>query len=312
MGAKLVSSLQGVGRELSRKRVLYLMLLPAILYFIIFHYIPMPGAYVAFVDFNIKKGIFASPFIGLKNFEFLIQNGDLWRITRNTLLYNAVFLGLGNIIQIVFAIMISEIGNKFFKRFTQSVILLPHFISFVIVGFFAFNLFNYDYGFINNILVSMGGERHEFYSNPYIWKYIIVAFNIWKGTGYGMIVYLATITGISDDIYEAAHIDGANKWKCIRYITLPMLKPTFILLLLFGLGGILRGSFDLFYNLIGTNSVLYPQTDIIDTYVFRCLVGSFNFSLGAAVGFYQSLFGLVLVLSINCLVRKLDPEYALF
>ena len=234
------------------------------------------------------------------------------RITRNTLLYNLVFLGLGNIIQIVFAIMISEIGSKVFKRFSQSVILLPHFISFVIVGFFAFNLFNYDYGFVNNIIVSMGGEKHEFYSDPGIWKYIIVAFNIWKGTGYGMIVYLATITGISEDIYEAAYIDGATKWKRIRYITLPMLKPTFILLLLFGLGGILRGSFDLFYNLIGTNSVLYPQTDIIDTYVFRCLVGNFNFSLGAAVGFYQSLFGLILVLTVNLIVRKIDAEYALF
>lgn len=312
MGAKLGTSICNIGRELYHKKVLYLMLVPAVVFFIIFSYIPMPGAYVAFVDFNIKKGIFASPFIGLQNFEFLIRNGDLWNITRNTLLYNLVFLGLGNIIQIVFAIMISEIGSKVFKRFSQSVILLPHFISFVIVGFFAFNLFNYDYGFVNNIIVSMGGEKHEFYSDPGIWKYIIVAFNIWKGTGYGMIVYLATITGISEDIYEAAYIDGATKWKRIRYITLPMLKPTFILLLLFGLGGILRGSFDLFYNLIGTNSVLYPQTDIIDTYVFRCLVGNFNFSLGAAVGFYQSLFGLILVLTVNLIVRKIDAEYALF
>ncbi len=312
MGAKLGTSIRNIGRELYHKKVLYLMLVPAVVFFIIFSYIPMPGAYVAFVDFNIKKGIFASPFIGLQNFEFLIRNGDLWNITRNTLLYNLVFLGLGNIIQIVFAIMISEIGSKVFKRFSQSVILLPHFISFVIVGFFAFNLFNYDYGFVNNIIVSMGGEKHEFYSDPGIWKYIIVAFNIWKGTGYGMIVYLATITGISEDIYEAAYIDGATKWKRIRYITLPMLKPTFILLLLFGLGGILRGSFDLFYNLIGTNSVLYPQTDIIDTYVFRCLVGNFNFSLGAAVGFYQSLFGLILVLTVNLIVRKIDAEYALF
>lgn len=158
----------------------------------------------------------------------------------------------------------------------------------------------------------MGLDRYEFYSDPGIWKYIIVAFKIWAGTGYGMIVYLATITGINHDLYEAAYMDGATTWQRIRYMTLPILKPTFILLLLFGMGGILKGSFDLFYNLIGTNSVLYPQTDIIDTYVFRSLVGQFNFSMGAAVGFYQSLFGLILVLVVNFIVRKVEPDSALF
>ncbi|HBI74509.1 MAG TPA: sugar ABC transporter permease, partial [Lachnospiraceae bacterium] len=157
-----------------------------------------------------------------------------------------------------------------------------------------------------------GFESHDFYSDQGIWKYIIVAFKIWSGTGYGMIVYLATITGISNEIYEAASLDGAKAVQRIRYITLPLLKPTAVLLLLFGLGGILKGSFDLFYNLIGNNSVLYPQTDIIDTYVFRSLVGQFNFSLSAAVGFYQSLFGLIFVLTINCIVKKIEPDYALF
>ncbi|TLS51946.1 sugar ABC transporter permease [Paenibacillus antri] len=288
------------------------MLSPVILYFIIFHYLVMPGAYVAFVDYNISKGIFGSDFIGLKNFEFLIKNGDLWNITKNTFLYNFVFLALGNVIQIVFAIMLSEIAAKWFKKITQSVLLLPHFISMVIVGVFAYNLFNYNTGFINTMLTSLGLERYEFYSDPGIWVYIIVAFKIWSATGYGMIVYLATITGINHDLYEAAYMDGASRWQRIRYMTLPMLKPTFILLLLFGLGGILKGSFDLFYNLIGTNSVLYPHTDIIDTYVFRSLVGQFNFSMGAAVGFYQSLFGLLLVLTVNLIVRKIEPDSALF
>jgi len=158
----------------------------------------------------------------------------------------------------------------------------------------------------------LGFERYSFYSDPYIWKYIIVAFNLWKSTGYGMIVYLASITGIDSELYEAAYMDGASHWQRIRYITLPMLKPTFVLLVLFGLGGILRGSFDLFYNLIGNNSVLYPQTDIIDTYVFRSLVGQFNLPLGAAVGFYQSIFGLVAVLTVNYIVKKIEPDYALF
>lgn len=298
--------------ELKRKRVLFLMIAPTILYFIIFSYIPMPGAYVAFVDYNISKGIFKSTFVGLKNFEFLMRTGDLWRITKNTLLYNLAFIGIGNLVQVAMAIMISEIGSKWYKKITQSVILLPYFISMVIVGFFAYNLFNYDYGFFNTILTGLGFDKHDFYSDQGIWKYIIVAFKIWSGTGYGMIVYLATITGISEDIYEAAALDGASPLQRIRYITLPLLKPTVILLLLFSLGGILKGSFDLFYNLIGNNSVLYPQTDIIDTFVFRSLVGQFNFSQGAAVGFYQSLFGLIFVLVVNSIVKKIEPESALF
>lgn len=305
-------SLGNIGKEIVRKRVLYLMLLPAIVFFIVFCYIPMPGVYIAFVDYNMGLGIFASPFVGLGNFEFLIRNGDLWNITRNTILYNLVFMVLGNIIQLLFAIMLSELGGKWFKKISQSIMLLPNFISFVIVGFFAYNLFNYNYGFINGLLTSMGMEKYEFYSDPGIWKYIIVAFNIWKGTGYGMIVYLAAIMGVDSEIYEAAYLDGCSFTQRIRYITLPLLRPTVTLLILFGLGGMLRGSFDLFYNLIGNNSTLFPETDIIDTFVFRSLVGQYNFSLSAAVGFYQSFFGLILVLLVNFIVKKVEPDSALF
>jgi putative aldouronate transport system permease protein len=288
------------------------MILPVIIYFIIFAYIPMPGAYIAFVDYNIGKGIFGSAFVGLKNFEFLFRSGDLLRITENTILYNLAFILLGNAFQIAFAIMISEVTNKIFRKVSQSIILLPYFISMVIVGFFAYNMFNFDYGFINSLLTHFGFPKHEFYMDQGIWKYIIVFFKIWSGTGYGMIIYLASIAGIDHDVYEAAALDGASPIQKIRFITLPMLKPTMILLILFGLGGILKGSFDLFYNLVGTNSVLYPQTDIIDTFVFRSLVGQFNFSQGAAVGFYQSLFGLILVLVVNAIVKKVEPDSALF
>lgn len=298
--------------EVKKKHIMFLMILPVIIYFIIFAYIPMPGAYIAFVDYNMGKGIFGSTFVGLKNFEFLFRSGDLLRITENTILYNLAFLILGNIFQIVFAVMISEVSNKVFKKLSQSIILLPYFISMVIVGFFAYNMFNFDFGFINTILTNLGFPKHEFYLDQGIWKYIIVFFKIWSGTGYGMIIYLASIAGIDRDIYEAASLDGASPMQKIRFITLPMLKPTMILLILFGLGGILKGSFDLFYNLIGTNSVLYPQTDIIDTFVFRSLVGQFNFSQGAAVGFYQSIFGLILVLAVNAIVKKVEPDSALF
>lgn len=309
---KLTIHFKNFFREVSRKRVLFLMILPVIIYFVVFAYIPMPGAYIAFVDYSIGKGIFGSNFVGLKNFEFLAKTGDLWRITKNTLLYNVAFLALCNLFQVAFAIMISELGSKWFKKISQSVILLPYFISMVIVGFFAYNLFNYDHGFINTLLVNLGLAKHDFYSDQGIWKYIIVFFKIWNQTGYGMIIYLATITGISAEIYEAAALDGASPVQKIKFITVPLLKSTVVLLFLFGLGGILKGSFDLFYNLIGNNSVLFPQTDIIDTFVFRSLVGQFNFSQGAAVGFYQSIFGLVLVLLVNAVVKKIEPESALF
>ena len=312
VGSRLLSPARSFGREVKKNWVLFLMIMPAIIYFIIFAYLPMPGAYVAFVNYRIDQGIFGSEFVGLRNFEFLATSGQLWRITRNTLLYNAAFIGIGNFLQIAFAIMLSEIGSRRYKKVTQSIILFPHFISYVIVGVFAYNFFNYSNGFINSILLSSGQERFDFYGTPWIWKYIIVFFNVWKTTGYNMIIYLAAISGISDEIYEAAYIDGASRLQRIRYVTIPMLKPTFVLLLLFALGGILKGSFDLFYNLIGTNSILYPQTDIIDTFVFRSLIGQFNFTQSAAAGLYQSVFGFILVMTVNGIVRRVQPEYALF
>lgn len=307
-----MNSIKNIGRELKKNKVLFLMTLPIIVYFFIFSYMVMPGVYIAFVNYNYAQGILGSAFVGLDNFKFLVVNGDLWRITRNTVLYNLVFILLGNSIQIIIAILISEVYGKWFKKISQSVMLLPTFMSAVIIGVFAYNLFSYDQGMVNNMLKSIGIGKHDFYSDTGIWKYIIVMFNVWKGTGYGMIIYLATITGISTEIYEAAVIDGATVMQKIRYITVPLVKPTFIMLLLFSLGGIMRGQFDLFYNLIGNNSLLFPQTDIIDTYVFRSLTGNFNFSLSSAVGFYQSLFGLILVFSVNFVVGKIDSDYALF
>lgn len=309
-----MSKIKGSGfiKEIKKNKILVLMLLPTLLYFFIFCYIPMPGAYIAFVKYRIADGIFGSQFVGLQNFEFLVANGDLWRITKNTILYNVVFLVLGNVLQIAFAVMLSELGGRWFKKISQSIILFPNFISFVIVGIFAYNMFNYSTGSINSMLVSLGMERYEFYADPSIWKYIITAFYLWNSTGYGMIVYLAAITSLSTEIYEAAYIDGANTFQKIFYITLPQLRPTFMILLLFSLGGILRGQFDLFYNIIGDNSLLFPQTDIIDTYVYRGLIGNFNFSNSAAVGLYQSLFGLIIVVSVNAIVKKVNPEYALF
>lgn len=299
--------------KIKRNRTLLLMCLPSIVFFFIFSYITMPGVYIAFVDYNYADGMFGSPFSGFKNFEFLIKSGQLWTITRNTILYNLAFILLGNTLQVFMAVLLNEIRKRWFKKISQTIMFLPYFISAVIVGLFAYNILNYDYGVLNNILTSLGAEPLKVYSNPKVWPIIIVLTHLWQSTGYGTIVYFAAIMGIDSEIMEAAQIDGANAIQRIRYITLPLLKPTFIILLLFALGGIMRGNFGLFYNLVGSsNAMLLPTTDIIDTFVFRSLMGNFNFSLASAVSLYQSIFGFTIVMTANWVIRKIEPEYSLF
>lgn len=298
--------------EFNKNKVLFLMIAPVLIFFILFSYLPMVGIYYAFTNYDIKGGLFGSPFIGFKNFEFLFTSGTLVKITANTILYNLAFILIGNFFEIATAIMLAEISGRVFKKFSQAFLLLPHFISFVLVSVFAYNILNVDSGIINTMLKNFGMEPYSFYSNPAAWKYILVFVNIWKGTGYGSIVYLATIMGISNDYYEAAEIDGATVFQKIRNITLPLLKPTFVLLLLFSLGRILRGQFDMFYQLTGNNGILRDATDIIDTYVYRSLTVNFDIGMGTAAGLYQSFFGFFLVLFSNYLVKKLNPDYALF
>jgi putative aldouronate transport system permease protein len=189
---------------------------------------------------------------------------------------------------------------------------LPFFISWVLVGAFVFNLFNSDNGVFNTIFKQLGMQPYDFYLETAPWKYIIVAFSVWKGLGYGTIIYLASIMSINEENYEAAKIDGANIFQQIRHITIPLLKPTFILLIIFSIGGILKGQFDLFYQIIGSNGTLYDATDIIDTYVFRSLTVNFDIGMGTAAGLYQSFFGFLLVMIVNHTVRKFNKEYALF
>jgi putative aldouronate transport system permease protein len=272
----------------------------------------MPGLYLAFVRYNYFDGLFRSPFVGMENFEFLILSGRLWLLTRNTVLYNFAFIITGNVFAITVAVMLNEINNRAFRKVSQTMLLLPHFISFVVVGVFAYNILNFQYGVLNGLLRRIGAEPVSVYSNPSVWPGLLVGVNLWKGVGYQTIVYFAAITGINPEIYEAAHIDGANALQRVRHITLPNLKPTFIILLLFALGQIMRGNFQLFYNLVGSNATLYPVTDIIETFVFRALIVNFNFSMGAAVSLFQSIFGFALVVFSNWTVRRMDPDYALF
>ena len=297
---------------LVQNKTLILMCTPAIIFFFVFSYMPMPGAYIAFTNFQYNKGIFGSPFVGLQNFKFLFMSGQLTLLLKNTVLYNIAFILLGNILQLMFAILLNEVACKWFKKTTQSMMFLPYFISDVLVSLLVYNLLNYDYGFISNAVRNLGGQMAKVYQMPNAWPIIIVLVNLWKGTGYGTVVYFAAITGMDTSMMEAAQIDGANGFQRIRYITLPTLKPTVVILFLFAIGGILKGNFGLFYNLVGNNSMLFKTTDIIETYVYRSMMNSFNFAQSSAVGLFQSVVGFFIVIGANAFVKKLDSDYALF
>lgn len=300
-------------QKVIKYRVLILMCMPAIIFFLVYSYLPMPGIYIAFTNFNYAKGLFGSLFVGLDNFEFLITSGKISMLTRNTILYNLAFIILGNMLQIFVAILLNEIVSRRFKKITQTMMFLPYFISAVLVGLLLYNLLNYDYGFINNVIKGFGGAPIKVYSNKNVWPYIIVAADLWQRTGYGSIVYFAAIMGIDAEMIEAARVDGVNAFQKIRFIILPNLRSTIIILLLFAMGGILKGNFGLFYNIIGaSNSLLFPTTDIIETFVFRSMMNNFNFTQASAVGLYQSLFGFVLVMTCNWIVKRIDSDYALF
>ncbi|HZJ57081.1 MAG TPA: ABC transporter permease subunit [Clostridia bacterium] len=299
-------------KKVRKNKTLLLMTSPVILFFLIFSYLPMPGLYLAFIKYNYGEGILKSPFIGLENFRFLAQSGQLATITINTVLYNIAFILLGNFLQILVAVLLNEVASTRFKKATQTIMFLPYFISAVIVGLLVYNILNYDYGFLNVILKNLNLEPVSAYSTPAAWPFIIILTNLWQGVGYGSIVYFAQITSIDSEMVEAASIDGVNAFQKIRYIILPWLKPTFVILLLFSLGGVLKGNFGLFYNLVGNNSLLLPTTDIIETFVFRALMINFNFSQSSAVSLYQSIFGFALVLFCNWLVRRIEPDYSLF
>lgn len=312
MKNKTTSNYNVIRQPLLKNKTLWGMLTPSIIYFIVFAYIPMCGIWLAFTKFDFRLGFFKSPFVGLSNFTYLFKSGIFTRLLKNTILYNLAFLLAGNVMQIICSVFLSELKNRRFVKLSQSLIFLPYFISYVLIGLFSYALFNVDNGVINTILRSMGLEEYNFYLKPEAWPFIIVAVQVWKGLGYGSVVYLSVISGIDQEIYESARIDGATKWQQITRITLPMIKPTFVLLVMFNLGSILKGQFQLFYQLIGNNGLLYNATDIIDTYVYRALTVNFDIGMGSAAGVFQSVFGCILVLTVNAIVKHYNEELALF
>lgn len=288
------------------------MLAPAVIYTLIFSYYPMAGIVMAFKKYNYTGGIWGSPWNGIENFKFFFKSGQAGIVTRNTVLYNLLFIVVGTVTQIAVAVFLTEIHNKRFRKISQSMMFLPYFISWVIVGVMAFNIFSSDYGFLNRLIVALGGEKVPFYTKPAAWPFILLFFNIWKGVGYGSVMYLAAIMGIDTSIYEAAAIDGANVFQRIFKVTIPSIMPTVIILFLMSVGRIFKGNFDMFYNLVGTNGLLYNYTDVIDTLAFRALISSNDFGMSAAIGLFQSVLCFVTVMVANKLVGRYDKDYTLF
>lgn len=298
--------------EVSNNKILLLMILPAILYFFVFHYIPMFGVILAFKKYDYALGILKSEWIGFKNFEFFFKSGQAYTVTRNTFLYNIVFILLGNATQLAAAIFLTEIGSKKVRKISQTCIFFPYFISWVVVGAFVYNLFSFDYGMVNSVLKALSLEPINVYTEPKYWPFILVVLNTWKGLGYGSVVYMATITGIDTSIYEAAEIDGASIMKRIWHITIPSLRATMVTLVLLALGRVFRGNMTMFYSLVGNNGLLYNYTDVIDTFTFRTLLFSNDIGMSSAVGFYQSVLCFVFIMLANAFVKRIDSDSALF
>lgn len=291
---------------------LCLLCLPAILWFCIFAYSPLVYLLTAFKKYQPTTGLWGSDWVGLKNFQAFFGSDAFFRVTFNTIFLNALFIVTSMVVSIFIAIALSEVGNKMFKKVTQSVVILPHFISWTVIALLCEALLKTQNGFINNLLTSIGLEKINFYQDASVWPALLVFLRIWQGAGYGSIVYLATIAGLDQEMFEAARVDGATRGQCIRYLTLPLLKTTAIMLFIMNIGKIFNGDFGMIYNLVGTNSMLYRTTDVIDTYVYRMLVESTNIGQSAAVSFYQSIMGFLIVMATNALTKKLDPDSALF
>ncbi len=298
-------------RELWRNKVLYLLALPAVLYTFVYGYMSLPYMVIAFQRYNYRTGIM-SKFVGLANFDYFFGSSWAWIVTRNTLVINIIFLIMGTIFSVLLAIGLNELRNKQFIKISQSLMLFPYFISWVIVSYMLQGLLSTDTGLINNLLMNADKPRISFYTQPKYWYPILLILNIWKSAGYNAIIYLAAITGIDMGLYEAAAIDGASRMKRIRYITIPLLLPTISILTLMAIGRIFYGDFGMLYAIIRDNSSLMPIAEVIDTYVFRTFKNTGDPSLSMAIGLYQSIVGFILVFTTNKIVRKTYPEGALF
>ncbi len=299
-------------KEMRRNRGLYLMCLPALIVLIMFCYVPFAGTWMAFTDFNVVDGIFGSPFVGLDNFKYFFSKSSMgWKVTYNTLFINFFGIILGLIVPISIAVFFNEIRSKLFKKLTQSFMFFPYFLSWVVVGAIIYGFFSTDVGVVNNMLRDMGLEPVNWYAEPKYWKGIIIFANMWKWSGYSSIVYMAAMAGFDGSLFEAAEVDGANKFQRILSLTLPMLKPTAVVLTLMSIGRIFYGDFGMIYGIVGNNPVLSDAVTVIDTYVYQTM-RTLGFSYSTAIGLFQSVMGLILVTVANQAAKKYNEGEGLF
>lgn len=291
--------------------------LPVVAWFVLFSYLPMFGVIIAFKRYrplgdNFLDSLMKSEWVGLYNFRFLFQTQDAFIIFRNTLGYNAIFIVSGILISVTLAIMMSLLHSKKLAKVTQTFMFLPHFLSWVVVGYFLFSFLSVDKGLVNSILTSLGKPAIQWYMDKKYWPYLLVFINVWKGMGYSMVVYLATITGIDVSLYEAAAIDGATKWQQVRHIVIPMLRPIVTIMFIMAIGRIFASDFGLFYFVPRSQGTLLEVTQTIDTYVYRALLQQNNIGFASAASVSQSIAGLITIVGANFVVRKLDPDNSLF
>lgn len=292
---------------------LYIMAAPSVIWLAIFCYLPMLGLLIAFQNYNNSAGVLSSPFVGFANFKFLFTTTDAFLITRNTVLYNLVFITFNMGLAVVLAMILSLLRTKRTAKVIQTVYMLPFFLSYAVINIIVYGFLDKQSGMVNSIMASLGmQDKTNWYQELKLWPLLLVFINAWRGVGYQTVLFLAVISGISDDYYEAAMLDGATKFQQARHITLPHLRFIVGISIIMAMASIFRGDFGLFYTVTRNTGTLYPVTDVIDTYIFRGLTKLNNIGMSTAAGLYQSVVGLVLVLVVNWIVTKIDAESAMF
>lgn len=293
----------------------YIMAIPGFTYILINNYIPLYGMQLAFKVFSFKKGINGSKWVGFKNFKFLFASEDAFIMIRNTLLYNIAWIFIGIFLGVSVAILFNEIVHKRAKKFYQTAILLPYLMSMVVIAYLVYAFFSTDTGLINSAVIKglLGKEEGiSWYAEAKYWPFILTFVQQWKMIGFGMLLYLSSLLGIDSAFYEAAMLDGATKWQQIKHITLPLLKPTIVMLMILNIGQIFRSDFGLFYQVPMHQGTLLNATQTIDTYVYTALLVNNNFGMSAAASFVQSVVGFVFIVLANAIVKKMDNSSSIF
>ena len=318
---KRVPDLRASGRFSKAKKTLMLlsMVAPGAIWLLLLRYLPMGGIILAFKNYKIYpkdptflNNLIHSKWVGLDNFKFLFTTGDSWVMIRNTLAYNIVFIILGVIIPVAFAIMMSELSKKFVAKTYQTLMFFPYFLSWVVVSYFLNAFIDAQYGLIPMAQRAAGETAVSWYTTPGPWPYIIVFANLWKNVGYSTVLYLAAITGIDQTQYEAAAIDGASKWQQILHVTLPNLRTMIAILFILNVGKIFNADFGLFWNVPMQNGALFSVTQVIDTYIYRVLMNTGNIGQSTAAGLLQNIVGFICIIGANAVVKKIDSDSTLF